>query len=326
MAAYGDVHVLIEEAPPGDDDFQQQPPNVPVGGQQQHGGFQQQQANFVPWWMQTWGAPPPLLPQPPPQLQPHKVRLTDFWTHEPLIWFQHAEALFGTYSVIEERMKFNLVLPCLSKETLVRVAALVTNPQDLAMPYAALRARLLEVYLPDIWEQADKLLHYRELGDLKPSQLMDDMLAVLPAGEAPGILFKHIFLNRLPADVRAHVQGQAQVQECRQLAAAADVIWQARNQRQSATLAALMPVEEVGDAVAALSLQPGKNSGANTSRGGQRRGAGCGRGGNRPNRSTMQHAAQKQNYLCFRHAKFGDNAWECEDPTRCTASTSTSGN
>ncbi len=50
-------------------------------------------------------------------------------------------------------------------------------------PYQALKQRLLKVFQPDQWEAVHSLLHYRELGDLKPSQLMDAMLAALPAGE-----------------------------------------------------------------------------------------------------------------------------------------------
>jgi len=88
------------------------------------------------------------------------VKLTAFWTHNPQIWFNHAEALFGTYRVMEERAKFNLVLPTLSEETLIRVAAIVTAPHLLAAPYTALRACLLEVYMPDVWDLTTHLLHY----------------------------------------------------------------------------------------------------------------------------------------------------------------------
>jgi len=35
---------------------------------------------------------------------------------------------------------------------------------------------------------------------------MDEMLAMLPPEELPGLLFKRIFLDHLPSDVRAHVQ------------------------------------------------------------------------------------------------------------------------
>jgi len=54
--------------------------------------------------------------------------------------------------------------------------------------------------MPDVWEQISHLLHFSELGDMPPSQLMDEMLAMLPQEEQPGLLFKHNCLERLPDD------------------------------------------------------------------------------------------------------------------------------
>jgi len=326
MAEHGDA--VVDVGPPGDDDF------VPPAGQQQQQPpfvqfYQQQpyvQAPQNNWWVPPWMQPQP-QPQPQPrQPEPHKVKLTNFWTHQPQVWFSHAEALFGTYNVEDERMKFNLVLPTLSEDTLVRVAAIVNAPHLLADPYTALRARLLEVYMPDVWEQTSRLLHFRELGDLRPSQLMDEMLAMLPPDELPGLLFKRIFLDRLPADVRTHVQGAARQQECRQLAAAADVIWRAKIQQKLAHAAAVLPdaVEEVTEAVAAVHIGGGKQDKGGGPRGTPKRGGGGrGRAAGRPG---GRQSGQRSAYLCFRHAKFGDSAWECEDPSRCSAAHSGSGN
>jgi len=281
--------------------------------------FVPQQA-FQPWWV-----PPPAF-QPPPQQQSvlHKVKLTPFWTHNPQIWFSHEEALFGTYRVVEERAKFNLVLPTLSEETLIRVAAIMNAPHLLAAPYTALCAPLLEVYMPDVWDQTTRLLHYRELGDMLPSQLMDEMLAILPEGEVPGLLFKTIFLNRLPADVRAHVQRAAHQQQCRELAAAADEIWRVRNQPMPAKVAALPPVQadDLVEAVAAVALGNGRTGRSDSSRGPRRGGGGRGHGCS----SGGRQSGQKVAYLCFRHAKFGDAAWECEDSGRCSSAANMAGN
>ena len=82
-------------------------------------------------------------------------------------------------------------------------------PKQLADPYQAIRLRLIEVYEPDVWAQASRILHMRELGDMQPTQLMDNMLALLPNGEQPGILFKSEFLNRLPRDIYARPRAGA---------------------------------------------------------------------------------------------------------------------
>ena len=164
-----------------------------------------------------------------PQPQPHKVKLPPLWTLKPRLWFSHAEAVFSMFYVAEERTRFNLVLPCLSEEILTRVAAVVESPDQLVQPYQALKQRLLEVFQPDQWEAVHSLLDYRELGDLKPSQFMAAMLAALPTGEQPGLLFKGLWLERMPEVVLSHVQGAARLQDCKQLAPSADVVWLACN-------------------------------------------------------------------------------------------------
>jgi len=88
-------------------------------------------------WLPLWG-PYQYPPQQPRQPEPHKIKLADFWTHQPQVSIIHTEALFSTYSVVEEQIKFNLVLPTLSQDTLVRVAMIVNAPQLLAEPYTAL--------------------------------------------------------------------------------------------------------------------------------------------------------------------------------------------
>ena len=274
--------------PPGDEDYiQLQPPQIPPG----------------------WVAPQP---------QPHKVKLPPFWTQKPRIWFSHAEAVFSTFNVTEERTRFNLVLPCLSEEILTRVAAVVEAPEQLQLPYHALKQRLLEVYQPDRWESVHSLLHHRELGDLKPSQLMDAMLALLPAGEQPGLLFKGLWLERMPEVVRSHVQGAARLMDCRQLAAAADVVWLASNRPTGGLMptaaVAPQPVHELADEVAALRLE--KSGSSSGWRGGGRGRFFKKRGGQRGGQRSGQQ--RNSRYKCYRHAKFGQEAYSCEDPDRCS--------
>ena len=158
------------------------------------------------------------------------------------------------------------------------------------------------------------MLHYRELGDLKPSQLMDAMLAALPTGEQPGLLFKGLWLERMPEVVRSHVQGATRLQDCRQLAASADVVWLASNRPVGGLLPAAavtsQPVQELADEVAAL--RPDKSSGNASWRGGGRGRLGQ-RGGQRPNQQRDSH------YKCYKHAKFRQEAYSCEDPDRCSS-------
>jgi len=304
MAEGGDV---LPPLPPGDEDWEEpqynQQQNVPAGGQ-----LGPQPWQFPPWWA-PFGQPPQRAPQP----QPHKTNLVAFWTHKPRVWFTQTESAFNRCLVTEERMKFDLVMAQLSEDTLNHVESVVEAPELLERPYHALKTRLLEVYQPDTWEQVAKVLHWRELGDQRPSQLMDQLLATLPPGETPGLLFKGIFLDRMPTDLRAHVQGAAEQQSCRQLAVACDAVWLARVKRPAKVAAVTDQVEGVAEQVAAMHVQPTKG-GAAAGRGKDR---GRGRGSNR-GRGSGRPRGKLPGFTCWRHVQFGSQAWQCEEPSLCS--------
>ena len=77
-------------------------------------------------------------------------------------------------------MKFDLVVKQLAEATLEHVQSIVEAPGLLERPYQAIKQRLLEVYQLDTWELVSRVLHFRELGDQKPSQLMDQTDAGQP--------------------------------------------------------------------------------------------------------------------------------------------------
>jgi len=355
MAANGDGQNI--PLPPGDDDFEedeaggqhenavpppppaganqqppfhQQPPPPPPGGQPHVGAappyqFNPYAPNFIPPWFNPfgqWHMPHPNFQhagaanvgaghQQTPQ--PHKVKLASFWPNKPKVWFTTAEAEFDTYYVQDSRARFNLVLKALPDEAMERAAAIVENPEQCQDPYGALKARLLEAYQMDPWEASSRLLHFRELGEMKPSQMMDSMLAL----HHPDHLFKAVFLQRLPSDMRDHVQREATRLDCRELAAFADSIWQSRNASRANVLAALpLPpapdsaTEELADAVAAVKLSGGKK---NFQKGGKRWSSSNSK--RQPRQGGQKDQSDKKGgSVCWRHLKFREKAWGCEDP------------
>jgi len=82
------------------------------------------------------------------------------------------------------------------------------------------------VYQPSVWQGAAQLLQIKELGDRRPSDQMDAMLALVPNDLS--VLVKAIFLSSLPVEMRDHVQQGAELLSYQQLAAKADSIWDAR--------------------------------------------------------------------------------------------------
>ena len=89
---------------------------------------------------------------------------------------------------------------------------------------------------------------------------MDKMLALLPNSEQPGILFKSVFLGRLPGDMRDHVQAHAEELDCRNFATLADNIWRARIARKPNTVATLSTMQDEEDeetAVGTINIKKG---------------------------------------------------------------------
>ena len=289
--------------PPGDDEFQDHQHAGQPGPQ-----FNPGQQPFFPWWygpqqfqqpanMQFMQQQQPVIPTP----QPHRVRLVPLWTQKAKMWFSLAESSFETNYVTDSRAKFNLVLAALSEETLDRVKALVEMPEQLADPYGALKLRIVEIYEPDVWQTTAQLLHMRELGDMQPSQLMDSMLALLPAGETTGVLFKTIFLERLPGDMRDHVQASARELDCRELATLADNIWRSRNARKPSMLANLpahVPHSEEEAEVNAVDSRRGKQPAS---------------------KQSFKRGDKKKEFMqiCWKHQRFGDKAHNCVDSQQC---------
>jgi hypothetical protein len=206
----------------------------------------------------------------------------------------------------------DLVLPALTEDILERIDSVLANVDELADPYETLKERLMEMFAVDPMDRMYGLLYAAELGDRRPSQMMDDLLAMLPPGERDGLLFKAIFLTRLPDDMRVLVAPQAKTLESRPLAAYADQLWIARNGKKAAkpvavvtdpTLELASKVNELAGVVASLrTSQPPKRANKRAGRGGR-----GGRGGGGDNK-----------FVCWRHEQYQERAFRCEEPSRCT--------
>ena len=65
------------------------------------------------------------------------------------------------------------------------------------------------------------------LSDQRHSELMDKMLVLLPEDEKPGFFFRGLFMDRLPADIRAHLLSES-INDPRRMAQRADELWTVR--------------------------------------------------------------------------------------------------
>jgi hypothetical protein len=73
--------------------------------------------------------------------------------------------------------------------------------ENAADAYEQLKALLMARYTKDRWARSFELHKFPEIGDMKPSEMMRQMKALLPPDSNPGTYFMSAFLLRLPADM-----------------------------------------------------------------------------------------------------------------------------
>ncbi len=154
------------------------------------------------------------------------LKLPPFWTQQPRIWFVQAEAQLATKRIIADEVKYNYVVAALDQEVATRVLDLIESPPE-EDKYDSLKRRLIETYALSEYERAGQILHAPEMGDAKPSELLDKMLGYL-GSEKPCFLFRRIFLERLPDEVRTPLM-HMDIKDIRALAQAADRLWESKS-------------------------------------------------------------------------------------------------
>ena len=168
-----------DEGPLGEDNFSRENGEYGDWSSQQ----QQQYIQIPP--------PPSVWTQ---HVAPAKVRLPPFWTKDTHSWFTLAESTFNCSEVADPRLHFNLVLPELPEEVIEQIRGTL----HAADPYRALKIQLLDLFTPKPLDQCQKIIHSSELGDRRPSQLMESMLALLPQGSLMGCCSRRTLSTSCP--------------------------------------------------------------------------------------------------------------------------------
>ena len=172
------------------------------------------------------------------------LKLPTFWSHQPRVWFAQAEAQFTLRGVTVDSTKYSYLIAALPEDVATRALDYIESmaDSDSTEKYKGLKTRLLGTFTPSDYERAGMLINGPDLGDDKPSALMDRMLALLGNHE-PCLLFKRLFLQRLPAEVRAPLL-QSSEKNMRKLAEQADLTWQGLKGAQSLLTNAVSEYEE----------------------------------------------------------------------------------
>ena len=81
--------------------------------------------------------------------------------------------------MVDSRLCFHLVLPTQPEEGIEQVRGVLCEVNNLDCPYVVLKARLLQLLNPKPEDRSLKLIFGGDLGNRRPSQLMETMLALL---------------------------------------------------------------------------------------------------------------------------------------------------
>ncbi|GFN94719.1 transposon ty3-g Gag-Pol polyprotein [Plakobranchus ocellatus] len=158
-----------------------------------------------------------------PNISAVSLKLPEFWTTSPEVWFARVEAQFGTKNISTDQTKYDYVVSALDVKTAGEVQDVLVNPPD-ANKYSVLKRALLKAFGKSQAQRDNELLNLNGLGDRKPTALLRKINAL---NDDPHSLKRALFLSNLPDDIRSILAGQ-DFSDIQKLAEAADRIWETR--------------------------------------------------------------------------------------------------
>ena len=171
-----------------------------------------------------------------------KVTLPEFWPSSPDLWFIRAEGEFALKAISVEATKHAYLVSALKEEHALKVRDSLRAPDSTA-PYSKLKAALLAAYQTSDHHKACTLLDMKPLPSERPTEILDKMMALLPAAVSPtdpGWLFQTLFLRHLPADISTHLVASS-FDGVRAMAVHADLLYDARQPAASIIAAVSEP-------------------------------------------------------------------------------------
>ena len=236
---------------------------------------------------------------PPERVTAVSLKLPEFWVDKPRLWFTRVEAQFRLHrpAIVISATKFDHVVVKLPPSVLDAVEREIETPSS-TTPYEDLKALLLSSFTPTKWQLVDELLNYPAIGDRRPLALYTAMVARLPRGEQPTLLFQGLYLARLPADIRSHLVAGT-YETPREMAEHADRLWDGA---RASLVAAARDLDDDDDGPSAPS--------------------GVHKVASRPPYPTPQPRRRvptpgpspAPRSQCWYHARFGPDAQKCEPP------------
>lgn len=247
----------------------------------------------------------------PPASTPVNEELPPFWEDQPATWFEVIESSYNRMNITNSRHRFDRTVAALPVALSKRLEGVYAKARITSDPYACLKREIIRRHQPSTLARLQKLVRGPELGGRAPSELMQEMEAALPGDntvQSLELVMKYLFLLRLPSDLQDQLSTRIETLSPTQMAEEADRRWESRNSMRAEkkaarpVVAAVAPADdddsEPGETVAAL---PQGRKAVQKKKGG------------RPAAQRTEHAP----YLCWKHARYGEEAYSCEDISRC---------
>lgn len=129
------------------------------------------------------------------------IKPPPFWKADPKLWFVQLEAQFALSSITADLTKYNHVLSVVDTSILSQISELLLNPPA-DNKYNAIKDRLISIYSDSQEKKLKTLLSDMNLGDKKPSQLLNEMTR-LGGSSVSCELLKTLWMQHLPAQMQS---------------------------------------------------------------------------------------------------------------------------
>ena len=234
------------------------------------------------------------------------LKLPSFWPADPEVWFAQVEAQFATRGISAQKTKYEYVFASLSAEFAVEVRDLIPKPPKTDQ-YNKLKEQLIKCTAASEQRRLQQLFNAEELGDRKPTQLLQCMQQLLgeKASTTDGSFLQELFLRRLPSNVCMVLASTADTTSLDKLASLADKIMEVATPTSSVSVVSQSQltsemeqlrtqISDLHKLVQQLSIS-------------QQRNPSC-------TRSPSPAPNRSQSDLCWYHQKFGNGAKKCHQP------------
>lgn len=257
--------------------------------------------------------------EPPGAVHAVAIKLPEFWTKMPAIWFIQVESQFAIRNIKVEQSKFHYVVQSLPQDVAASVYDILI--QDSATPYTNLKKALIERHSMSEGKRIEALLSGEEMGDKKPSEFYRRLQTL--AGQSTIVtesLILELWKRRLPTLVRVSIKASSK-SKMEELLEVADDIYEVYQQQNTSTFSIATHSDKTISELTCLNqnlrteINEIKSMLSNLNFNNPRS-----RNSNRPHSSTNppRNRSRSRNNsntkFCWYHTKWGKNAQKCSKP------------